>query len=106
MFPQAEQLVQNQSEIGMILQTLFSLSFIIYLFYAQRIQAMSMLRQVEGTLRKVKMLRDEGREISIKSVKEVGKSENDPASDVDRFMEHFFIPPVDLDPAGIVGKLG
>lgn len=106
MFPQAGQLFQNQSDVGMILQTLFSLSFIIYLFYAQRIQAMSMLRQVEGTLRKVKMLRDEGREISIKSVKEVGKSENDPASDVDRFMEHFFIPPVDLDPAGIVGKLG
>ena len=54
MYLQVDQLLQNQSEIGIILQTLFSFSFIIYLFYAQRIQAMSMLRAVEGTLRKVK----------------------------------------------------
>ena len=105
-FFQVEQLLQNQSDIGMILQTLFSLSFIIYLFYAQRIQAMSMLRQVEGTLRKVKEIRDEGRRVSVETVKEVGKPEGDPSSDVDRFMEHFLIPPVSLDPAGIVGKLG
>lgn len=105
-FFQVEQLLQNQSDIGMILQTLFSLSFIIYLFYAQRIQAMSMLRQVEGTLRKVKEIRDEGRRVSVETVKEVGKPEGDPSSDVDRFLEHFLIPPVSLDPAGIIGKLG
>jgi hypothetical protein len=90
----------------MILQTLFSLSFIIYLFYAQRIQAMTMLRQVEGTLRKVKEIRDEGRRVSIETVKEVSTLESDPSSEVDRFMEHFMITPVSLDPAGIVGKLG
>ncbi|MCW3978606.1 MAG: DUF1512 domain-containing protein [Candidatus Bathyarchaeota archaeon] len=106
MLQQVGQLFQNQSDIGMILQTLFSLSFIIYLFYAQRIQAMSMLRQVEGTLRKVKSIRDRGRKVSIETVKEVGKTENDPTPDVDRFIEHFMIPPVNLDPAGIVGKFG
>ena len=105
-FLQIEQLLQNQSDLGMILQTLFSLSFIIYLFYAQRIQAMSMLRQVEGTLRKVKEIRDEGRRVSIETVKELGKPEGDPTDEVDRFMEHFLIQPVSLDPAGIVGKLG
>jgi hypothetical protein len=106
MFRLVEQLLQSNSDLGMILQTLFSLSFIIYLFYAQRIQAMSMLRQVEGTLRKVKALRDKGRSVSIETINEVGRPENDPTRDVDRFMEHFLIPPVDLDPAGIVGKLG
>ena len=106
MFLQVGQLLQNQNDLGMILQTLFSLSFIIYLFYAQRIQAMTMLRQVEGTLRKVKEIRDEGRRISIETVKEFGKSENDPSTEVDRFLEHFMIPPVSLDPAGIIGKLG
>ena len=106
MFRLVGQLLQSNSDLGMILQTLFSLSFIIYLFYAQRIQAMSMLRQVEGTLRKVKALRDKGRSVSIETINEVGRPENDPTKDVDRFMEHFLIPPVDLDPAGIVGKLG
>jgi hypothetical protein len=105
LIPQVGQLFQGDSEIGMILQTIFSLSFIIYLFYAQRIQAMSMLRQVEGTLRKIKKLKDEGRQISINMVKEIGKPAKDPTLEIDRFLEQFIVPPVDLDPAGIVGKL-
>ena len=106
MFLQVGQLLQNQSDIGMILQTLFSFSFIIYLFYAQRIQAMSMLRAVEGTLRKVKRIRDKGRNVSIEAVKEASGNDYDPTPEVERFLEHFFIPPTSLDPAGIVGKMG
>lgn len=105
MFPLVEQLIPPNSDIGMILQLVFSLSFIFYLFYAQRIQSMTMLRQVEGTLRRVKAIRDEGRQISIQTVREIGKPERDPTSDIERFLEHFFIPPVNLDPAGIIGKL-
>jgi hypothetical protein len=101
----AQVLGGDNSDIGMILQTLFSLSFIIYLFYAQRIQAMTMLRQVEVTLRKVKTIKDEGRRVAIEMVKEVGKPERDPTSDVDRFLEQFVISPVSMDPAGIMGKL-
>ncbi len=105
MNPSVEQLFPPNSDLGMILQMVFSITFIFYLFYAQRIQSMTMLRQVEGTLRRVKAIRDEGRNISIQTVKEVGKPENDPTPDIERFMEHFFIQPVNLDPAGIVGKL-
>jgi hypothetical protein len=65
-----------------------------------------MLRAVEGTLRKVKGIRDEGRRISIETVKEFGEPNGDPTPDVERFLEHFFIQPVSLDPAGVVGKLG
>jgi hypothetical protein len=100
------QLLSPDSEIGVILQTLFSFAFIIYLFYAQRIQAMTMLRQIEVTLRKVKNLRDKGKNVAIETIKDIGKPEKDPTPQVERFMEHFMIPPVDMDPAGIVGKLG
>jgi len=106
MLPSVGQLFQPKGDLGMIFQMLFSLVFIFYLFYAQRIQSMTMLRQVEGTLRKVKAIRDRGRRVSIETVKELGKSEADPTPDVERFMEHFLIQPVSLDPAGIVGKLG
>jgi hypothetical protein len=106
MYLHVGQLLQNQSDIGMILQTLFSFSFIIYLFYAQRIQAMTMLRTIEGTLRKVKEIRDKGRNTSIEAVKEAAEDDYDPAPEVERFLEHFFIPPTSLDPAGIVGKMG
>jgi hypothetical protein len=106
MFQLLEQILQQDNEIGMILQTLFSFAFIIYLFYAQRIQAMTMLRQVESTLRKIKGLRDKGKKTSIETIKEIGAADRDPAPMVERFMEHFMIPPVDMDPAGVVSKLG
>jgi hypothetical protein len=90
----------------MILQTLFSFAFIIYLFYAQRIQAMTMLRQIETSLRKIKSYRDKGKETAIKAIKEYGKPDKDPTHQVERFMDHFMIPPVDMDPSGVVQKLG
>jgi hypothetical protein len=100
------QILQQDSEIGVILQTLFSFAFIIYLFYAQRIQGMTMLRQIETSLRKIKRHRDRGRETAIGAIKEYGKPENDPTPQVDRFMDHFMIPPVSMDPSGVVQKLG
>jgi len=90
----------------MIIQTLFSFAFIGYLFYAQRIQAMTMLRQIEVTLRKIKSLRDKGKETSINTIKEIGTPERDPTPMVERFMEHFMIEPVGMDPVGVVQKLG
>ena len=98
------QLLQQDNEIGMLLQTLFSVAFLVYLFYAQRIQSMTMLRQIEYTLRKIKRLKDESRVEAITSIKEVGKPERDPTPQVDRILEHFPIWPVNMDPAGIVGK--
>jgi hypothetical protein len=106
MFQLLGQLLQQEGEIGMILQTLFSFAFIIYLFYAQRIQGMTMLRQIEVSLRKIKGLRDRGRVVAIEAIKEYGKPEKDPTPQVERFMDHFMIPPVDMDPSGIVQKLG
>ena len=105
MLQQIAQLFQDNSDIGMIIQTLFSFAFIIYLFYAQRIQATQMLRQIEVTLRKVKNIKDEGRKTAIDTVNRIGKPADDPTEKVDRFIESFVIGPVDLDPAGIIGKL-
>jgi hypothetical protein len=100
------QLFGQNSDVGVIIQSLFSLVFIIYLFYAQRLQAMTMLRQIEVTLRKVKSVRDEARSTSIKTIRELGKPERDPTPMVERFLEHFMIEPVSMDPAGVVQKLG
>jgi hypothetical protein len=106
MFQLLGQLLQQDSEIGTIIQTLFSFAFIIYLFYAQRIQAMTMLRQIETSLRKIKGYRDKSKETAIEAIKDYGKPDKDPTSQVERFIDHFMIPPVDLDPAGVVQKLG
>ncbi|MEM2104653.1 MAG: DUF1512 domain-containing protein [Candidatus Bathyarchaeia archaeon] len=77
----------------------------ISMFYGQRFQLHIMLREVEGSLYKLKYIRDEGRRIAIEAIKEIGKPQTDPTPRVDRFLEYFTISPQSLDPAGIVYKL-
>ncbi|MGB9854513.1 MAG: DUF1512 family protein, partial [Candidatus Bathyarchaeales archaeon] len=86
--------------------TLVIYAFIfISLFYGQRIQLYIMLREVEGSLYKLRYIRDEGRKIAIETIKEIGKPQTDPTARVDRFLEYFTISPQSLDPAGVVWKL-
>jgi hypothetical protein len=64
-----------------------------------------MIREVEGSLYKLKYIKEEGRKITIETIKEIGKPQTDPTARVDRFLEYFTISPQSLDPAGIVWKL-
>jgi hypothetical protein len=79
--------------------------FIVFMFYGQRIQTYVMLREVEGSLYKLRYFKDEGRKIAIETIKDIGKPQTDPTARVDRYLEYFTIPPQNLDPAGIVWKL-
>jgi len=88
-----------------ILSILFYVVFIVFIFYGQRIQMYVMLREVEGSLFKLKYIKDEGRKIAIETIKEVGKPQTDPTVRVDRFLEYFTYPPQSMDPSGIVWKL-
>jgi len=103
--------LQNQvmqepfGEYSWILNLLFYVIFVVFIFYGQRIQMYVMLREVEGSLYKLKYIKDEGRKIAIETIKEIGKPQTDPTSSVDRFLEYFTISPQSLDPAGVVWKL-
>jgi hypothetical protein len=91
--------------ISQILSMLFYVVFIVFLFYGQRIQMYVMIREVEGSLYKLKHMRDEGRKKAIETIKEIGKPQTDPSARVDRYLEYFTISPQSMDPAGIVWKL-
>ncbi|MCW4045079.1 MAG: DUF1512 domain-containing protein [Candidatus Bathyarchaeota archaeon] len=91
--------------ISQILSMLFYVVFIVFLFYGQRIQMYVMIREVEGSLYKLKYIRDEGRKTAIETIKEIGKTQTDPSARVDRYLEYFTISPQSMDPAGIVYKL-
>jgi len=91
--------------LSQILSILFYVIFIVFLFYGQRIQMYVMLREVEGSLYKLKYIKDEGRKIAIETIREIGKPQADPTARVDRFLDYFTIPPQSLDPAGVVWKL-
>lgn len=91
--------------LSWIFQVIFLGIFVIFMFYGQRIQMIIMVREVEGSLFKLKIMRDEARKAAINNVKETGKLEADPTGQIDRFLEYFAIPPVDLDPSGVIRRL-
>jgi len=103
--------LQNQitqepfGEYSWILNILFYVIFVVFIFYGQRIQTYIMLREVESSLYKLKYIKSEGRKIAIETIKETGKPQTDPSARVDRFLEYFTISPQSLDPAGVVWKL-
>lgn len=103
--PQTAQWLPGGDIFSQILSLLFYAVFIVFIFYGQKIQMRVMLREVEGSLYKLKYIKDEGRKIAMETIKEIGKPQADPAARVDRFLEYFTISPQSLDPAGVVWKL-
>jgi len=99
------QLLPGQDSLSWVFQIIFMLLFVVMMFYGQRIQMYIMIREIEGSLLRLKFIRDEGRKIAIKTIKEIGKPEVDPTERVDQFLEYVTIQPQSMDPAGIVWKL-
>jgi len=95
----------QDSVVGWIMQIVFYGIFVIFMFYGQRIQVYIMIREVAGSLLKLKMMRDEARKVAIGAINEIGKPQTDPTVQVDRFLEYFALTPVDLDPSGVIWRL-
>jgi len=106
MIPQVPNVAQFGGDtISWIFQILFTLLFVVFVFYGQRIQMYVMIREVENSLLRLKVIRDEGRKTAISTIKELGKSKEDPTNRVDQFLEYVAFTPESMDPAGIVWKL-
>jgi hypothetical protein len=103
--PEISQLFPQDNILGWILQILYFVFFAVYIFYGQRIQTWSMLMTVGNSLNRLKLMRDEGRKITISAVKDIGKPDEDPTARIDRFLEYTTIQPQSMDPSGIVWKL-
>ncbi len=91
--------------IGLILQISWLGFFLLYMFYGQRLQIKIMLKEIESSLYKLQLIKDRGRTLTIATIKEVGKTDGDLEARVDRLLEHLYIPPVELDPSGIIKRL-
>jgi len=78
--------------------------FIIFFMFWNRIQIYTWLRDIERNLGRIKVVRDDARQISIETLKNVGKPKEDPTQKIDQFLEYFFIEPTGMDPSGIVWK--
>ena len=90
------------------LSTLDIIGILVVIFLILLIPMILRRRIVSGVTKSVLELEDlvsDGKEILIKTAKEKGNPPHDPESAVENYMEYFVIPPVDLDPNGIVRKL-
>ena len=89
--------------------TLFSFlwvaSFVLFFFYGSRLQTYNALREIGSGLNKLRVMKDKARKETIDYLVNVGKAPTDPAQRVDQFLDYVTIMPVDLDPAGLVGKI-
>ena len=91
--------------IGLILQIGWLGFFVFYMFYGQRLQIRIMLKEIESSLYKLQLIKDQVRALTISTIKEIGKTDGDLETRVDRLLEHLYIPPVELDPSGIIRRL-
>ena len=98
-------LAPGNDVIGLIIQITWLGFFVAYMFYGQRLQIKIMLKEIESSLFKLQLIRDRGRSLAISTIKDVGKTNNDLEVRVDRLLEHLYIPPVELDPTGIIKRL-
>lgn len=81
-----------------VLNILFLLIFVVWIFYYPR----RLLSKLEESTSKLENMAEEARELVINLTKD--KSKIDVSNKIKRFVEFFIIPPVDLDPVGILKK--
>jgi hypothetical protein len=89
MIPQVAGLLGGGDNIvSLIFQLIFTGIFVVFMFYGQRVQMMVMIREVETHLRRLKLIKEDGRKIAIDAIKEIGKPTGDPSERVDQFLEY------------------
>ena len=97
--------MSDQSPYSSIISLLMYFSFISFIFFGQKIQLRIMLFEIHGVIRRLSMMSNGAKELSLKTIKDIGKPKEDPAPTLNMLLEQFIIQPVNLDPAGIVWKL-
>ncbi len=94
----------ENSSMSTIISTMMYLSFILFILFGQKIQLWTMIWNMSGALKKLEIMKIEARELTIKTLKDIGKPKNDITPRLNALLEQFLISPVNMDPAGIVWK--
>jgi hypothetical protein len=97
--------LDGTSELSWLINIAFFAFIMIFSLYGAKFQMWQWLKQIEVGLAEIKRMFVESRQTAIDTFKNYGKSEEEIAKDLDRWMDYFTIMPVDLDPAGILKRL-
>ena len=88
-----------------LMMLIWIIPIIIFVFYGQRIQLLITANEIKKSIKKLNEFRNESRDVLISYVTKNLKTQKDPVSKIDRFLDYFTVMPVDMDPNGIVPKV-
>ena len=94
----------GSSGVNNIVNILFAVSFLAFMVFGQQIQSRIALMQIDGAVRRLEGMRNDAKGLTLKVIREVGKSKDDQTANLNSLLEQFLITPEDMDPAGIVKK--
>ena len=80
------------------------LAFVIILFFLPKIMRIRMISSINRTVNELESIVKEAQNILIEISKEQENPLKDPEESVERFIEFFIVPPMNLDPQGLVKK--
>ncbi len=98
---------QGTDPISLVLNLLFFVLIFVSMFYGQKLQGWKASRDIQVSLDKLKKWNDECKEILMNNFKEFAdtkKTQKDLMLQLEDFLTFVTIPPVSLDPYGIIPK--
>lgn len=102
------QLPLGYSDPTIIIMNILIFVFFIFMIFSglfMKVQTMQYLAQIREVISKLEKWSDEGKNTTIKMIRELGKPEKDPTSLVEDYMEYILIEPVERDPSGVLNRL-
>ena len=88
-----------------LMMAIWIIPIILFVFYGQRIQLYITSGEIKKGIKKLDGYKEESRIELIDYVTKNLKPKDDSIKKIDRFLDHFTIMPVDMDPNGIVDKV-
>ncbi|MFW9955853.1 MAG: DUF1512 family protein, partial [Candidatus Thorarchaeota archaeon] len=96
---------QEAGEFSWLINIAFFVFIVVFSLYGAKIQMWQWLKQIETGLIELKRMAIESRQVAIETFKRYGRTEEEVAEGLDRWLDYFTIMPVDLDPAGVLKRL-
>ena len=86
-------------------QIVWMLLFFLFIFLYPRYMLFKLIAEIEAVAEKLEGYTREAVNITVKVCKEKGKAKKNPKNIIENALDLFLIPPVDLDPYGILKKI-
>jgi len=91
--------------LGAIISYAYYAFVFVFIFYGGRIQSRLSINSVGKSLGRLESMRDKAKRDVVDYFNSKGSPAGDVGEKVDRFLDYVTIMPVDMDPAGIIGKI-